>query len=63
MPHVGAAAIIQKPDGGFKNRVQMPHAGTTPKFHFPVNKLQIPYLWKIYNNLIKTGEAPYANRL
>ena len=25
-----------------KNRVQMPHPGTTPKFHFPVNKLQIP---------------------
>ena len=43
-------------------KLQMPHPGTTPKLHFPVNKLQIPYLWEICNNLIKTCEAPYANR-
>ena len=28
-----------------------------------VNKLQIPYLWEVCNNLIKLErEAPYANR-
>ena len=53
----------KNPTVGLKNRVQMPHPGTTPKLYFPVNKLQIPYLWEISNNLIKTGEAPCANRL
>ena len=49
---------------GLKNRVQMRHPGprTTLKLRFPVNKLQIPNLWVIPNNLIKTLEAPYANR-
>ena len=47
---------------GLKNRVQMPHPKTTLKLRFPVNKLQIPNLWVIPNNLIKTLEAPYANR-
>ena len=32
------------PTVGLKNRVQMPHPGTTPKLYFPVNKLQIPCL-------------------
>ena len=49
--------------GGPKSRVQMPYRGTTPKLHFPVKKLQIPYLWETYNNLIKLAhEAPYTNR-
>ena len=30
------------PTAGLKNRVQMPHPGTTPKLHFPASKLQIP---------------------
>ena len=47
---------------GLKNRVQIPHPRTTLKLRFPVNKLQIPNLWVIPNNLIKTLEAPYANR-
>ena len=48
---------------GPKNRVQMLYLGTTPKLHFPVKKLQIPYLWETYNNLIKLAhEAPYTNR-
>ena len=47
---------------GLNISVQMPHPRTTPKLHFPVNKLQIPSLWEICNNLIKTCEAPYANR-
>ena len=52
-------AFIQKPHDGALNRVQMPHPGTTPKFHFSVNKLQIPNLWEICNNLIKFArEAP-----
>ena len=43
--------------------MQMPHggAGKTPKLYFQVNKLKIPYLWEISNNLIKTSGAPYAN--
>ena len=36
--------------------------GKTPKLYFQVNKLKIPYLWEISNNLIKTSGAPYANR-
>ena len=41
----------------------MPHPGTTPKFHFSENKLQIQNLWEICNNLIKFArEAPYENR-
>ena len=57
MPYGGAG----RSRGRLKNRVQMPHPGTTPKFPFPV-KLQIPNLWEICNNLIKlTREAPYAN--
>ena len=51
----------KNPTVGLKNRVQLPHPGTTPKLFFPVNKLQILYSWDICNNLIKTHEAPYAN--
>ena len=42
----------------------MPHPGATLTLHFPVNKLQMPHLVcrEIYNDLIKTREAPYANR-
>ena len=52
------------PTVGLKNRVQMPHPGTTPKLYFPVNKLRMPYLWpkSLIINLIKTRKAPYANR-
>ena len=32
--------------------------GKTPKLYFQVNKLKIPYLWEISNNLIKTSGAP-----
>ena len=39
----------------------MPHPGTTPRLHFPVNKLQMPYLQEFRHNLIKPREAPYAN--
>ena len=39
----------------------MPHQETTPKLHFPVNKLQIPYLSEICNNLIR--RAREANTL
>ena len=62
MPHGGAGPSYKKPTVGLENRVQMSHPGTTPKLYFPVNKLQIPYLWEISNNLIKAREAPYANR-
>ena len=62
MPHGRAGRSYKNPTVGLKNRVQMPHLGTTPKLYFPVNKLQIPNLWEISNNLIKTLEAPYANR-
>ena len=55
-------ASIRNPTVGTKNRVQMPHPGTTPKLYFPVTKLQMPHLWEISNNLIKKREAPYANR-
>ena len=34
----------------------MPHPGTTPKLHFPVNKLQIPYLLEICNNQTELTE-------
>ena len=50
------------PTVGLKSRVQLLHPGTTPKLNFPVNKLQIPYLWEISNNLIKLHVVPYANR-
>ena len=56
-----AGHSYKNPTMGLKNRVQMPHPGTTPNLYFPVNKLQIPYLWDISNNLFKTREAPYAN--
>ena len=58
----GAGRSCKPPKVGLKNRMQMPHPGTTPKLYFPVNELQIPYLWGISNNLIKTRQAPYANR-
>ena len=35
---------------GLNISVQMPHPRTTPKLHFPVNKLQIPYLLACENN-------------
>ena len=56
MPHGGAGRSYKNPTVGLKNRVQMPHSGTTPKLYFPVNNLQKPHLW-ISNNLIKTCEA------
>ena len=66
MHHGGAGRsyMYENPKVGLKNTVQMPHPGTTPKLHFPVNKLRRPYLRKIIgNNLIKlASEAPYANR-
>ena len=34
---------------------------TTRKLHFPINRLQMPYLLEICNNLIKTNETPDAN--
>ena len=55
-------AFKQNPMVGLKNRVQMPHPGTTPKLYFPVNKLQIPCLWEASYNLIKTCEVPYTIR-
>ena len=62
MPHGGAGCSYNNCTVGLKNRVQIPHSGTTPKLYFPVNKLKIPYLWEIsYNLLIKRREAPYAN--
>ena len=45
------------PSVGLKNRVQIPHPGTTPKLCFPVNKLQLSYLWEIS----QTRNVPYAN--
>ena len=47
----GAQRSYKKPTVGVKNRVQMPHPRTTRKLYFPVNKLQIPFLWEISNNL------------
>ena len=45
MSHGGAGGFIQEPHvGALKKCVQMPHPGTTLKLHFPVNKLQLPYL-------------------
>ena len=32
------------------------------KLHFPVNKLQMPYLLEMCNTLIKTRKEPLANR-
>ena len=61
-PTVGQGLHTKTHTVGLENRVQMSHPGTTPKLYFPVNKLQIPYLWEISNNLIKAREAPYANR-
>ena len=65
MPHGGAGRsyIYENPTVGLKNTVQMPYPGTTPKLHFPANKLQRPYLWTIIcNNLIKLArEVPYSN--
>ena len=58
MLHSGAGRPYKYPPVGLKKRVQMPHPGDNTK----VNKLQIPYLWVISNNLIKAHEVPYANR-
>ena len=60
MSHDGARRSYKNPTVRLKNRVQMPHPRTTPKLYFPVNKLQIPYLWEISKNLIKTHESPLA---
>ena len=57
----GARCSYNNPMVGLKKMVPMPHPGTTPKLYFPVNKLQIPYLSDISNNLIKMHEAPYRN--
>ena len=45
-PMVGLSDSYKKTMVGCKHRVQMPHPRTTPKLHFPVNKLQTPYLLK-----------------
>ena len=37
---------------GLKKSVQLPHPRTTPKLHFPVNQLKMPYLYEICNNLM-----------
>ena len=59
-PMVGPGGSYKNSTVGLNNWVQLPHPETTPKLHFPVNKLQIPYLRKICNNLIKLArEAPY----
>ena len=53
MPYGGAECSYKTPTVGFKNRVQMPHPRITPKLNnFPINKLQIPYLWEFSNNLL-----------
>ena len=62
IPYGGAGRSYKNPTVGLKNSVQMPHPGKTPKLYFPVNKLKIPHLWEISNNLIKTRGATYANR-
>ena len=56
-----AAVNVNAPRWDFKKCTNVP-PGTTPKLHFPVNKLQIPYSWEMCNNLFKTREALYANR-
>ena len=64
-PRWGPAILLKTPRWGIKKKSgQMPHPGATLTLHFPVNKLQMPYLVyrEICNNLIKTREAPYANR-
>ena len=61
--HYGVAGRSYKnPTVGLINGGANARPGATPKLYFPVNKLQIPYLWEISNNLIKTCEVPYANR-
>ena len=50
MPHGGAGRSYKNPTVGLKNRVQMPHSGTTPKLYFPVNNLQNPHLWFLFTN-------------
>ena len=64
MPQGGAGRSKKKNhDMGLKNRVQMLHPGRHQILYFPLNKLQIPYLWEISNNLIKlVREAPHENR-
>ena len=38
-PTVGPGLHTENLQWGFKNRVHVPHPGTTPKFHFSVNKM------------------------
>ena len=45
MSHSGAGHSYKNPTVGLEDKVQMPHLGTMSKLHFPVNKLQIPYLF------------------
>ena len=53
MPPGGAGRSYKNPTVALKKRVQMPYPRTTPNLFFPVNKRQIPYLWEIWNNLMR----------
>ena len=53
MSHSGAGCSYKNPTVGLKSKVQMPYPGSTPKLHFPVDELQMPYIWEICNNLIE----------
>ena len=53
-PTVAWLVYTKTPRWGFKKVCKCPSLlKTTPKLHFPVNELQVPYLQKICNNLIK----------
>ena len=43
-PTVRPGSSFKIPMVGLKKSVQMSHSKTTPELHFPVNKLQMPYL-------------------
>ena len=59
-PTVGLDVHTRTQWWGLKRWYNVP-PGTIPKLYFPVNKLKIPYLLEISNNLIKMHEAPYGN--
>ena len=53
-PTVGRLVYAKTPWWGFKKVCKCPNLlKTTPKLHFPVSELQVPYLQEICNNLIK----------
>ena len=59
MPHGGAGPSYKNLWWDLKQGRDAPPR-TTPELHFPVNKLQIPYLWEIWNRWIVTLIVQYT---